>query len=396
MESHKKSVALIQADSNLADYFVSKVGQTYDVYLFENGIRFYHWLQKGGQVDAIVTAGSWNSPSGLPLIRQIRSDRNSSYLPFIFLNDKVDKDLRIKLVKERVSDVFSREFDSDTFLFRLSWLIENPVSDKEKQVADGHIRYKIPVAKRIFDIVVASFAIIMLSPLFLLIILLIKLESRGPVFYVAKRVGRGYTIFDFYKFRSMKVGADSQIKNLAHLNQYKKGGQENMAGSGTLQESGPCPVCGPEGVACQSFLYLNDRPVCERLYLKQKKENDEGKFIKISNDPRVTKIGKFIRNTSIDELPQLFNVLKGDMSIVGNRPLPLYEAEKITVDEFNLRFMAPAGITGLWQVTKRGTAEMSELERMQLDNYYAVNYSIAGDLKIMLRTIPALMQKENV
>ncbi len=396
MESHKKSVALIQADSDLIDYFVNKVGQTYNVYLFENGIRFYHWLQKGGRIDAIVTAGSPNSSSGLPLARQIRSEKNSKYIPFIFLNDKIDRGLRIKMVKERVSDVFPREFNPDTFFFRVNWLIENPVSDKEKQVSDKHIRYKIPVAKRVFDIVVALTALIMLSPLFLLIILLIKLESRGPVFYVAKRVGRGYTIFDFYKFRSMRVGADSQIKNLAHLNQYKKNPQESAVPSGESSDNTMCPACSPEGITCQSFLYLNEHKVCEKLYLKQKKENDEGKFIKISNDPRVTRIGKFIRNTSIDELPQLFNVLKGDMSIVGNRPLPLYEAEKITVDEFNLRFMAPAGITGLWQVTKRGTAEMSELERMQLDNYYAVNYSIAGDIKIMLRTIPALMQKENV
>src|SRR5206468_11307693 len=113
------------------------------------------------------------------------------------------------------------------------------------------------------------------------------------------------------------------------------------------------------GSCCMSVLYLNGNALCEKVYLRQKKEKDEGKFIKISNDPRVTRIGKFIRNSSLDELPQLINVLKGDMSIVGNRPLPLYEAEKITTDQFNLRFIAPAGITGLWQVTKRGTANMS-------------------------------------
>lgn len=84
------------------------------------------------------------------------------------------------------------------------------------------------------------------------------------------------------------------------------------------------------------------------------------------------------------------------MSIVGNRPLPLYEAEKITVDQFTLRFLAPAGITGLWQVTKRGTKEMSEAERIQLDNDYARNYSFLRDLKIIAKTIPALLQKENV
>ena len=104
----------------------------------------------------------------------------------------------------------------------------------------------------------------------------------------------------------------------------------------------------------------------------------------------------FIRKTSIDELPQLFNVLRGDMSIVGNRPLPLYEAEKLTTDEFAERFNAPAGITGLWQVTKRGQANMSELERINLDIDYARKLSLSGDIKILLKTLPAMYQKENV
>ena len=119
-------------------------------------------------------------------------------------------------------------------------------------------------------------------------------------------------------------------------------------------------------------------------------------FIKIKDDPRVTKAGSLMRNTSIDELPQLINVLKGDMSIVGNRPLPLYEAEKLTTDKYVLRFLAPAGLTGLWQVEKRGKAEMSEEERLMLDNAYAENYSLLGDIKLLFKTIPALFQKEKV
>src|SRR5690606_17571718 len=93
-------------------------------------------------------------------------------------------------------------------------------------------------------------------------------------------------------------------------------------------------------------------------------------FVKICNDPRITRFGTFIRNTSIDELPQLFNVLKGDMSLVGNRPLPLYEAQQLTSDEWASRFLGPAGITGLWQVSKRGRGEMSDRERRELDNVY--------------------------
>jgi lipopolysaccharide/colanic/teichoic acid biosynthesis glycosyltransferase len=136
--------------------------------------------------------------------------------------------------------------------------------------------------------------------------------------------------------------------------------------------------------------------MCEKDYLDTQKNKAGAAFFKLKDDPRITKIGKFIRNTSIDELPQLWNVIIGDMSIVGNRPLPLYEAEKLTTDKYALRFLAPAGITGLWQVEKRGKGSMSEEERLQLDNIYASNHSFWNDIKLICKTIPALFQKENV
>lgn len=134
----------------------------------------------------------------------------------------------------------------------------------------------------------------------------------------------------------------------------------------------------------------------EEAYNELKRKQQVGTFVKFKDDPRVTKVGQFIRKTSIDELPQLINVLKGDMSIVGNRPLPLYEAEQLTSDDWGERFLAPAGITGLWQVEKRGKGEMSEEERKALDNEYAKNFSLWNDIKLILKTVPALLQKENV
>jgi lipopolysaccharide/colanic/teichoic acid biosynthesis glycosyltransferase len=201
--------------------------------------------------------------------------------------------------------------------------------------------------KRAFDILVSAGALLVLSPLFLLIALIIKLESKGPIFYISKRAGTGYKIFDFYKFRSMRTGSDAELQKLAHLNQY------NAKASGSV-------------------------------------------FFKIKDDPRITPFGQFIRNTSLDEIPQLLNVLLGDMSLVGNRPLPLYEAEKLTKDQIAWRFLAPAGITGLWQITKRGKDNMSEDERIALDMEYAMKNSFGLDMKILFSTIPALFQKEKV
>ena len=141
----------------------------------------------------------------------------------------------------------------------------------------------------------------------------------------------------------------------------------------------------------------DDFRLTEEEYLKRRNELKKNNFIKLQNDPRITKVGRIIRKYSIDELPQLFNILKGDMSIVGNRPLPLYEAEQLTSDEYIERFMAPAGLTGLWQVEKRGTEGiLSAEERKQLDIQYARKFSFLLDIKIIFRTFTAFIQKENV
>ena len=125
--------------------------------------------------------------------------------------------------------------------------------------------------------------------------------------------------------------------------------------------------------------------------------------MKIENDPRITKVGKFIRNTSIDELPQLINILKGDMSVVGNRPLPVSEANALTKGvkgkrlELGLRFHCAAGLTGLWQVELRGKdGVMSEDERFELDKEYALKNNFFGDIKLIFRTFGIFMKNQNV
>lgn len=118
-------------------------------------------------------------------------------------------------------------------------------------------------------------------------------------------------------------------------------------------------------------------------------------FVKIDNDPRVTRLGQFLRKSSLDEMPQFFNVLLGDMSIVGNRPLPTYEADLIG-PEYDARFEAEAGITGLWQVSQRGsTSQMSSEQRLAMDVAYAENRTVANDIYLMLMTVPAMWQKSN-
>ena len=191
----------------------------------------------------------------------------------------------------------------------------------------------------------------------------------------------------------MFVNADQRLKDLKHLNQYN--GESVNGKEESVSASLLCDQCSVYN-KCQYALYADNAEWCEKDFRYSKKASAGSAFIKIKNDPRITRVGNFIRNTSIDELPQLWNVIIGDMSIVGNRPLPLYEAEKLTTDKYVLRFSAPAGITGLWQVEKRGKGEMSEEERLMLDNVYAQSHSFKNDIKLIMKTIPALLQKESV
>lgn len=262
-----------------------------------------------------------------------------------------------------------------------------------RQVVNNNSRAKIPFFKRLFDIIVASGLILCLSPILVLICILIRLESKGSVVYKSKRVGAGYHVFDFYKFRSMYNDADKRLKDYMALNQYSKSAGVKMPVETVSIESYDWDLEGFTEEQLKDIL-ISDNSIARESDMEKEKK---AAFFKLEKDPRVTKVGRFIRKYSLDELPQLFNVLKGDMSIVGNRPLPLYEAEVLTTDDGIARFMAPAGITGLWQVEKRGdNGSMSDEERIQLDVTYARNYNLKMDLKIMFKTLTAFIQKADV
>jgi lipopolysaccharide/colanic/teichoic acid biosynthesis glycosyltransferase len=287
-------------------------------------------------------------------INQLKEVAKNKAIPVLIYSEKFDQLAKQAAIKYGIDDYYYGAITTGLYK-RIDFLKKLKNYKKQRAgapyvtlSADEVPQIKLWASKRAFDIVVSGTALLLLSPLLLLIALIVKLESRGPVFYISKRAGSGYKIFDFYKFRSMRVGADAELQKLAHLNQYT----------------------------------ANDP--------------SKGVFFKIKNDPRITKFGQFLRSTSLDEIPQLLNVLIGDMSLVGNRPLPLYEAEKLTKDQIAWRFLAPAGITGLWQITKRGKEDMSEEERIALDMEYAMKNSIWLDIKIMLKTVPALLQKEKV
>lgn len=237
--------------------------------------------------------------------------------------------------------------------------------------------------KRGLDVFTAGIMLLLLSPVFALIALALKWENpTAPVFYSAPRVGRNYRIFPFFKFRSMRPDTDRLLSEMKHLNQYTAAAELPESGMTDTQDG--------------QFLFSDEGWQKESIVLAEHEGAAEKPFVKIVNDPRITRVGNFIRNTSLDELPQLWNVIRGDMSLVGNRPLPAYEAEQLTTDEAITRFMAPAGITGLWQVTERGKKGMSADSRKRLDSEYATRFSFWLDLQILIKTPVAALQKADV
>lgn len=199
-------------------------------------------------------------------------------------------------------------------------------------------KYFYRFIKRLVDIIGSSVGLILLSPLFLIVAILMKKEEpKGPIFFSQIRVSKNEKQFKIYKFRSMCIDAEEKLADLLKHNEI------------------------------------------------------EGAMFKMKDDPRVTKIGKFIRKTSIDELPQLWNVLKGDMSLVGPRPPLLREvAEYITYDK--QRLLVKPGCTGLWQVSGRNEVGFDEM--VELDIRYIKTLSISNDIKIIFKTI-IIMIKPN-
>ncbi len=193
--------------------------------------------------------------------------------------------------------------------------------------------------KRCFDVLMSSVALVLTSPVFIVTALAIKVEDGGPIFYTQNRIGRNKKEFQIYKFRSM-------VTNASEIHEQMK------------QEYGVTEV---------SF--------------------------KPENDPRITKVGRFIRRTCIDELPQLINIIKGDMSIVGPRPLPTYEyisEQEEYGTTYDQRYTVPQGLTCTWQISNR--SEVDFAKRMQMDCQYAEKISIGKDVLLILQTVFAIIK----
>lgn len=326
-------------------------------------------------------------------ITNITKFRKKFYQGYVVLvTNGLSKEESMSYLKCGINDTIQPDITTEDLINKIALIKKRQellyANDRKKKKEVKH--FVLPVWKRTFDIIFASIALIVLSPLFIIIAIAIRLESKGSIIYKSKRVGTNYTIFDFLKFRSMFIDADKSLKEYTSQNQYKDDKENESHAQDITQEDLGNLMIGDNGV----MLISDDFVIPETEFSNLRNSEQSNAFVKIEKDPRVTKVGRILRKFSLDELPQLINILKGDMSVVGNRPLPLYEAELLTNDDSIDRFMAPAGLTGLWQVEKRGdSGKLSAQERKELDLRYGKEFSFWYDIKIIFKTLTAFIQK---
>ena len=360
----------------------------YNVATCDKAIKIIDKIRE--KFDIIILYEQTNTQTDIKDIESLRKKYPGIYM--VLVMDSLTQQESLQYLKAGINNTIPFESPQEA----IDSLISFQKRRKQQKIKDLQKRgeniqtFRLPLWKRCFDILFSGTALLGLSPLLIITAIAIRLESKGAIIYKSKRVGSNYQIFDFLKFRSMYTNADKHLKDFNSLNQYQTEEEKNVD---IIWGEMPELSENEDGIV----LISDDFVISEEAYINKRSHEQENAFVKLENDPRITRVGRFIRKYSIDELPQLINILKGDMSIVGNRPLPLYEAELLTSDEYIDRFMAPAGLTGLWQVEKRGdSGKMSADERKQLDIKYAKTFSFWIDMRIILKTVTAFIQKENV
>ena len=359
-----------------------------------NVLAAENYLQSGQVPDAILCEMTISGGDGLAMHEWVRKRRDLDSICFLLLDTVFNQEVYKESVSKQVDDFYLIPLPPlEGLVNRILFLREyrKKLKPVEPELSRD-ITYTMPTSKRLFDLIVAFGGMVVLSPLLLIVSVAILLESKGSVLYVTKRLGSGGRIFDYLKFRTMREGVDSDAT--------KRSAQRNSGYSGTqkmeIDFEKPCPRCSQlrPGTACSTLMHFQHDSICEYWYSVQRREIEKNGTINIKNenDPYITNVGRFLRKTGIEKLPQLINVLKGEMSIVGNRPLQLYEAERFSMGEMARRFLAPAGMTGLYQIELRNKdGNMSAAERIMLDVAYSDhfignNYSFWYDFNLLLRS----------
>ena len=301
----------------------------YNVATCDKAIKIIDKIRE--KFDIIILYEQTNTQTDIKDIESLRKKYPGIYM--VLVMDSLTQQESLQYLKAGINNTIPFESPQEA----IDSLISFQKRRKQQKIKDLQKRgeniqtFRLPLWKRCFDILFSGTALLGLSPLLIITAIAIRLESKGAIIYKSKRVGSNYQIFDFLKFRSMYTNADKHLKDFNSLNQYQT---EEETTEDIIWGEMPELSENEDGIV----LISDDFVISEEAYINKRSHEQENAFVKLENDPRITRVGRFIRKYSIDELPQLINILKGDMSIVGNRPLPLYEAELLTSDEYIDRF----------------------------------------------------------
>lgn len=321
---HDKLILFISHNFYLKLEILESLGNKYSIHTLSNGVEAYKWLMNGNHPDIIISDLDLPLQNGLTLLEKVRNTPNISATPFILLCDDNLKS-NIELAKKSgANDIYLKPVNYWRMEVRIEHLLKIKVREANKNTEQMDL--SLTSGKKILERIIGLFVFIILSPFLLLIAVLIKLESKGPVLNITSKVGHGYRKINDYKFRSIKwSGSWIRIK----MNGENEG----------LYINNECPECQKKGGYCSPLLYIDERSICENLYfsrlLSKKKTNN-------SND-ELTNLGKILRKTGLENLPNLLNVIEGKMSFIGMGMLLPEEAEKCTTDVGAGRFLKPVG-----------------------------------------------------
>ncbi|GBD95964.1 MAG TPA: sugar transferase [Nitrospirae bacterium] len=322
--------------------FVLIVGTNQRAYDFAN--KLGEKMESGYRLIGYIDKNIYRPKEGMNLLGTIED------FSTVMKNNVIDEiviALPIKSYYEEIQEIVQKAEEQGIVIRYLPQLFNTRVAESRAEIFEdvpiltmqsGHQNGWQYVTKRAIDLILASVLITLTLPLMVFAAIATKLTSPGPVLFIQERIGYNKRVFRFYKFRTMEAGAEKQQAQLEHLNEM------------------------------------------------------DGPVFKIQNDPRITRVGKWLRKWSIDELPQLFNVIKGDMSLVGPRPLPLRDFNNFEKDWQHRRCSVLPGMTCTWQVNGRN--KISFEDWITLDMAYIDNWKVTDDLKILCKTIPAVMKKK--
>jgi lipopolysaccharide/colanic/teichoic acid biosynthesis glycosyltransferase len=384
MKHNKKIAVIIGSDKekqSFTDYFEEKFYLAFFVTLED----FLAQLAKESKAfDAVFIEMNGNLDQTLQEIYPVRT-----HLPdakFLLFADITDQQMMQACMKARISEVFAKPIKPEDIDKRLKHILELPIDDFFKIIPPNGSGIRVYALKRILDLLGSAFVMLAFSPLFFILSLIVFIFHKGRVIASEER-----TKENFGNFRLLRFTTSAKPKEPAAAANPAASKNDEQAGILNIIRGKRCQKCIDANIDCTEKLYDEEGWYCEQLF-QDAKRNKSG-FILPGSKVERSLLGNILHTTGLEYLPQFWNVFSGELSLVGNRPLPSHQADKYTDEPYVRRFMVPAGLTGLWWILQQKNKKVPESELVNSEIEYAQKQSPCFDFLIMMKSLPLLFVK---